>query len=112
MLLEQAVMIVLENAIKYNRPGGKVDVWTCLTGKEVHLDVSDTGVGIAPEHLPRVLERFYRVDKASTQEDEGAGLGLSIAQSIAAIHDGALTLKSTLGQGTTATFVFPLPQVS
>jgi signal transduction histidine kinase len=100
VLLEQVVLILLDNALKYNHPGGKISLrtfnehgWSCLR-------ISDTGEGIAPEHLKRLGERFYRVDKARSRESGGNGLGLSIARGIAAAHEGEITLTSELGKGT------------
>jgi signal transduction histidine kinase len=106
-LIEQAALILLDNAIKYNRPGGVVTVGTAVVGLQAQLAVRDTGEGISAEHLPQLGERFYRVDKSRSRAAGGAGLGLSIARSIAAAHGGALTLTSVPGQGTTATLAFP-----
>ncbi len=107
-LLEQAVLALLDNAIKYNRRGGHVAVHTTVQQGQAILEVSDTGVGIAGEHLPHLGERFYRVDKARSREAGGTGLGLSIAQSIAVAHGGMLTLTSILDQGTTVVLTLPL----
>ncbi len=107
-LLEQAVLVLLDNAIKYNHRGGHVTVRTAVRQGQAVLEVSDTGVGIAKEHLPHLGERFYRVDKARTREAGGTGLGLSIAQSIAQAHSGTLILMSIPDQGTTATLTLPL----
>ena len=107
-LLEQAVLVLLDNAIKYNRSGGHVTVGTAVTEKYALLEVSDTGIGIAAEHLPHLGERFYRVDKARSREAGGTGLGLSIARSIALVHEGSLTLTSIPDQGTTVTLKLPL----
>lgn len=106
-LLEQCALILLDNAIKYNRPGGSVVVTARRDGARALLEVSDTGIGIPPEHLSRLGERFYRVDKARSREAGGAGLGLSIARGIAAQHGGTLTLTSAPGQGSTATLALP-----
>jgi signal transduction histidine kinase len=106
-LLEQATMILLDNAIKYNRAGGSVTLRATVTQKQACLEVSDTGIGIATEHLPHLGERFYRVDKARSREVGGAGLGLSIARSIAVSHGGTLTLTSVAGQGATARMLLP-----
>ncbi|MEO8957003.1 MAG: HAMP domain-containing sensor histidine kinase [Ktedonobacteraceae bacterium] len=108
MLLEQVVLILLDNAIKYNRSGGRVMLRTSIRAEYAFLEVSDTGVGIATEHLPHLGERFYRVDKARSREAGGTGLGLSIAQRIALLHGGQLTLSSIPEQGTTATLTLPL----
>ncbi len=110
ILLEQAVLALLDNAIKYNRPGGRVMVRTEVKDEQALLEVSDTGIGIASEHLSHLGERFYRVDKARSREGGGTGLGLSIVQSIAATHGGTLTLTSIPDQGTTATLALPLAQ--
>ena len=107
LLLDQAVLVLLDNALKYNRPGGGVTLRSRVEGKEALLAVHDTGIGIAPEHLPHLGERFYRVDAARSREDGGAGLGLSIARGIIAIHGGTLTVSSTPGAGTTATIRLP-----
>jgi signal transduction histidine kinase len=108
MLLEQALLVLLDNAIKYNRRGGRVTVHTAVQDERALLEVSDTGVGIAAEHLPHLGERFYRVDKARSREAGGTGLGLSIARSIALAHGGQLSLASVPGQGTTVTLTLPL----
>jgi signal transduction histidine kinase len=109
-LLEQAVLVLLDNAIKYNRTGGRVTISTEVKDRYAFLKVSDTGIGIAAEHLPHLGERFYRVDKARSREAGGSGLGLSIARSIAEAHGGALTLSSMPDQGTTVTLKLPLAQ--
>jgi signal transduction histidine kinase len=106
-LLEQATMILVDNAIKYNRSGGSVTLHASSSQGQACLEISDTGIGIATEHLPHLGERFYRVDKARSREAGGAGLGLSIARGIAASHGGTLTLSSIAGQGTTARILLP-----
>jgi signal transduction histidine kinase len=108
LLLEQAVLVLLDNAIKYNQRDGRVTVRTTVKDKRALLEVSDTGIGIAPEHLPHLGERFYRVDKSRSREAGGTGLGLSIARSIAEVHGGTLTLTSKPDQGTTVTIQLPL----
>jgi signal transduction histidine kinase len=107
LLLEQAALILIDNAIKYNRQGGSVVLRTALAQGQASLEVRDTGIGIAPEHLAHLGERFYRVDKARSREAGGAGLGLSIARNIAADHQGAITFASIPGQGTTALLTLP-----
>jgi len=105
--LEQAALILVDNALKYTPPGGRVTLRTGTSDGEAHLVVADTGVGIDPAHLPRLGERFYRVDKARSRETGGVGLGLAIARGIAAAHGGTLRLQSQPGKGTTATLSFP-----
>jgi signal transduction histidine kinase len=111
-LLEQAVLTLLDNAIKYNRPNGRVTLRVAVKDAHALLEVCDTGIGIAAEHLAHLGERFYRVDKARSREAGGTGLGLSIARSIAHAHGGTLTLTSVPEQGTTATLMLPVVQAS
>jgi signal transduction histidine kinase len=106
--LEQTVLALLDNAIKYNRRGGCITVRTAVKDEQALLEVEDTGIGIAAEHLSHLGERFYRVDKARSREAGGTGLGLSIVQSIAVAHGGTLTLTSVPDQGTTVTLTLPL----
>jgi len=106
-LLEQAALILVENAIKYNQPGGSITLQTRVNGRQALLEVADTGIGISAEHLARLGERFYRVDKARSREAGGAGLGISIARGIAQTLGGELTLTSVPGRGTTATLALP-----
>ena len=106
-LLQQVALILLDNALKYTLPGGSVIIRVTRVGWQAALEVKDTGVGVAAEDLRRLGERFYRVDKARSREMGGAGLGLAIARGVAAAHQGALTLTSQPGQGTTATLTLP-----
>ena len=110
MLLEQALLVLLDNAIKYNREGGLVTIRIVVQDEQVRLEIEDTGIGIAAEHLPHLGERFYRVDKARSREAGGTGLGLSIARNIALVHGGQLALSSVPEQGTTVTLILPLVQ--
>jgi signal transduction histidine kinase len=107
VLLEQVVLILLDNALKYTQPGGKVSVSTFTENGRACLRVSDTGIGIAHADLARLGERFYRVDKARSREVGGHGLGLSIARGIVAAHKGKLTLTSEPGKGTSAIISLP-----
>ncbi len=107
LLLEQAVMILLDNAVKYNRTGGSVALYARRRDQWVRIDVCDTGIGIAAPHLSHLGERFYRVDAAHARETGGAGLGVSIARSIATAHQGTLTYASVPRQETTATLILP-----
>jgi two-component system phosphate regulon sensor histidine kinase PhoR len=99
-LLEQAVGNLLDNAIKYNRPEGKVALSVTRAGeKGVRVLVEDTGIGIPREDLPRVFERFYRVDKARSRDLGGTGLGLSIVKHIVERHGGRVGSESEVGKG-------------
>jgi heavy metal sensor kinase len=98
---------LLDNAIKYT-PAGSVEVRVARRGNDAVALVRDTGIGIAPEHLPHLFERFYRVDKARSREMGGAGLGLSIARSIVHAHGGRIELNSTPAEGTTCVVTLPV----
>ncbi|MBO4939101.1 MAG: PAS domain-containing sensor histidine kinase [Oscillospiraceae bacterium] len=95
------------NAIKYNTPGGRVDITVSDHGSEAVLTVADTGIGIPPEHQERIFERFYRVDKSHSKAVGGTGLGLSIVKHAALIHNAAIDLTSAPGAGTTISIHFP-----
>lgn len=101
-LLRRLVIILLDNAVKYTPPGGRVVVETRAAPGECAVTVSDTGIGIPPEDLPHVFERFYRARMPGAPP--GAGLGLAIARWIATVHGGSLDIASAPGSGTTATF--------
>ncbi len=107
-LLEQAVVNLLDNAIKYSEPGGEVQVLGSQSAGEVTITVRDNGVGIAAEHLSRVFERFYRVDKARSRKLGGTGLGLAIVKHIVQAHHGHVTVKSVLAAGSAFTIHLPL----
>ena len=96
-----------DNAIKYNRPGGSVEVSVTQSGTEAAVTVADTGIGIAPEDQARVFERFYRADKSRSKESGGTGLGLSIVKHAVQYHHGSIGLRSTPGGGTTIKVMFP-----
>ena len=105
--LRQVFYNLLDNAIKYTLEGGTVEVRLDAKEQGAVVTVRDSGIGIAPEHLPRVFDRFYRVDKARTRAEGGTGLGLSIAKMIVAAHGGQIELASVPGQGTTCTVTLP-----
>ncbi len=107
LLLEQAVVNLLDNAIKYSEPGRQVRIEAAATSNEVTIRVIDHGVGIAEEHLPRLFERFYRVDRARSRKLGGTGLGLAIVKHIVQAHHGNVTVDSTLGAGSTFTIHLP-----
>jgi two-component system heavy metal sensor histidine kinase CusS len=106
--LRQVCYNLLDNAIKYTRAGGTITVRAERKDRSAVLTFRDTGIGIGPEHLPHVFDRFYRVDKVRSRAEGGTGLGLSIAQSTIAAHGGRIELASTPGQGTICTVVLPL----
>jgi heavy metal sensor kinase len=106
--LRHVFLNLLDNALKYTPAGGTVEVRAERRGGSVVATVRDTGEGIPPEHLPRVFDRFYRVDKARSREQGGTGLGLSIARSIVTAHGGSIDLTSRPAQGTTCTITLPL----
>ncbi len=100
-LLYEVVYNLCDNAIKYNTPGGKVEVAVTEQQGAVKISVSDTGIGIAPEHQDKVFERFFRVDKSHSKQSGGTGLGLSIVKHAVQYHHGKITVESELNKGTT-----------
>ena len=100
---------LLDNAIKYTQPEGEVRIYAehKPTKHTVLIYVQDTGPGIAAEHLPRIFERFYRVDRARSREQGGTGLGLSIVKHVAQSHRGSVSVTSAKGEG--STFIVRLP---
>ena len=106
-LLEQAVVNLLDNAIKYSDPGATIHVEATREGEEVAIRVKDEGCGIEARYLPRLFERFYRVDKARSRELGGTGLGLAIVKHITVVHGGTVEVQSTVGQGSTFTIRLP-----
>jgi two-component system phosphate regulon sensor histidine kinase PhoR len=105
-VLSELLYNLCDNAIKYNKQNGQVDITISEDDKHVTLSVSDTGIGIAPEHQTRVFERFYRVDKSHSRSIGGTGLGLSIVKHAASFHKAELRLKSIPGAGTTVYVIF------
>jgi two-component system phosphate regulon sensor histidine kinase PhoR len=106
-LLKQAIGNLLDNAIKYSEPGKAVEIEAVRNIEEVFIRVSDHGSGIASEHLPRLFERFYRVDKGRSRELGGTGLGLAIVKHITQAHGGHVTVESILGKGSVFTLHLP-----
>lgn len=110
--IEQVLINLIHNAIKFTEPGGSISLGAALGERDVVISVTDTGAGIPREDLPRIFERFYKVDKARTSEnirDGGTGLGLSICKHIVQAHGGEIWVESVFGQG--ATFFFTLPKL-
>lgn len=110
-LLQQALQNLIENAIKYTRPEGKVHVNLQVRASGMHFQVSDTGIGISPMDLPRLFEKFYRGAQQAAREQRGTGLGLAIVKSIADRHGGEVRAESQLGKGSTFTLIIPLRQL-
>ena len=106
--LQTMLSNLLENALRYTEPGGTVKVNAATSSAGLEISVSDTGIGIAPENLPSVFNRFYRVDKSRSRLSGGAGLGLSIVKAIVESHQGVIDVSSTFGIGTKFTINFPL----
>lgn len=106
-LLYEIVYNLCDNAIKYNRDGGRVDITVAHDAGGSSITIADTGIGIAPEHQSRVFERFYRVDKSHSKASGGTGLGLSIVKHAVQYHHGRIELESTPGTGTTIRAIFP-----
>ena len=104
--LYEIIYNLCDNAIRYNKEGGKVTIDLKNTNGNIVLSVSDTGIGIPAEHLSRIFERFYRVDKSHSKETGGTGLGLSIVKHAVAYHGGKIKLESTVNVGTTITVCF------
>ena len=105
--LKQLVVILIDNAVKYTPSGGSVSLSLESSRDNIEIVVTDTGEGIASENLKKIFERFYRVDKARSNETAGVGLGLAIASWIVKEHHGTINADSTLGNGTTFKVVFP-----
>ena len=98
---------LIDNGIKYNRHGGSVNIKIYEEGGHVNIIVSDTGFGIPPEHMDRIFERFYRVDKSRSKETGGTGLGLSIVKHIVELYNGTINIQSSSNNGTMVTMKFP-----
>ncbi len=106
--IEQAVLILVDNAAKYGEPNGKVTLASSVRSGELRIQVQDRGPGIPREELPRIFERFYRLDKARSRKLGGAGLGLPIAKTIVEAHHGRIEVVSRPGEGTTMSLCLPL----
>jgi two-component system phosphate regulon sensor histidine kinase PhoR len=105
--VRQIIANLVDNAIRYTPREGRVTVFSERDGDGVWIGVRDTGIGIAPEYVPRIFERFYRVDPARSREAGGTGLGLSIVRHLAEAHGGRVRAESTVGRGTTIAALFP-----
>ncbi|MFN3530967.1 MAG: two-component system histidine kinase PnpS [Candidatus Brocadia sp.] len=107
-LLRQLLTNLLDNAIKYTPKGGRIGLKVEPINKSVRFEISDTGIGIPQEHIPRIFERFYRVDPARSREMGGTGLGLSIVKHIVHLHHGSIKVESTVNVG--SKFIITIPQ--
>jgi two-component system phosphate regulon sensor histidine kinase PhoR len=108
--IEQIFANLLDNATKYTEEGGRILVRVIENGTHVRLEVEDNGIGIPAEDLPRIFERFYRVDKARSRDLGGTGLGLAIVKHLAQAQEGEVSVRSRPGEGTTFSVVLPRPQ--
>jgi signal transduction histidine kinase len=106
--LHQVLFNLVDNALRFTPEGGTVTVSASVQDRAVHVAVADTGSGIAPEHLPRLFERFYRVDHGRAREEGGTGIGLAIARSVVEAHGGTIVAESVLGRGSVFRFDLPL----
>ena len=106
--LQQVFYNVIDNAIKYTGRGGEVTCTVARNGKLAVIKIADTGIGIPPEHLPHIFDRFYRVDKARSRETGGTGLGLSIVRQTVNLHGGRIYAESTVGKGSVFTIELPI----
>jgi len=106
--LQQVVLNLVNNAIKFTPAGGRIEIWTGRVGTRLHLTVSDTGAGIRPDFLPHVFERFRQADAASNRRHQGLGLGLAIVRQLVELHGGIVTVESA-GEGQGAKFTVSLP---
>ncbi|PYL23433.1 MAG: hypothetical protein DMF37_09810 [Verrucomicrobia bacterium] len=105
--LHEVLYNLLDNALKYSRESGEIRLQAVQHGPEMVLSVADNGIGIGKNDLPRIFERFYRVDKARSRELGGTGLGLAIVKHIAQLHGGRVEAESELGRGTTIRVILP-----
>jgi heavy metal sensor kinase len=108
--LRQLLLNLIENAIRHTAPDGTIRIVIAHHGGSIHVEIRDDGSGIASEHLPHVMDRFYRADKARSRSQGGAGLGLPIARWIVEQHHGTIALESAPGIGTTARITLPAPR--
>jgi signal transduction histidine kinase len=106
--LYHIVFNLIDNAVKYNKRGGKVQILSFRHGDEVHIVVSDTGIGIPQQDIPFIYDRFYRIDKGRSRAAGGAGLGLSIVAQTACQLGGSISVESTPGEGSSFRAAFPI----
>ena len=105
--LEQLFVNLISNAIEYNKPNGDVSISIIDRGESIRVDIEDTGVGIDEEHLPRIFDQFYQIDRSKRKGDKGSGLGLTIAKKIVDAHGGSIQVSSELGKGSVFSVILP-----
>lgn len=105
--MEQAITNLIDNAIKFSKPGDLIYLRAMTENNEIIISVEDQGCGIESKHLPRLFERFYRVDKGRSREMGGTGLGLAIVKHITLAHGGKVSVDSTPGKGSTFSIHLP-----
>ena len=106
--IKRLVINILKNAIDYNNPNGKVNVFINKNKQFIILKIADTGIGIVQKDLPYIFDRFYKASQARARQSGGAGLGLSIVKEIVQLHQGQISIKSEVEKGTTVTIIFPI----
>jgi two-component system sensor histidine kinase VicK len=106
--IQQVIINLISNAVKYNRPNGSIEVSGGTKDGQAFVSVKDTGLGIPKEDLPHIFDRFYRVDKARSRKMGGTGLGLAIAKEIIEAHGGRISFESVYGKGSLVTLFLPL----
>ena len=105
--LRQVIQNLLDNALEYTPPGGRISVWTLANRQDVEISISDNGIGIPKDKLPFIFDRFYRVDSSRSGKSGGTGLGLSIVKDLVEAHEGRIQVESDLGNGTTFSVFLP-----
>jgi two-component system, cell cycle sensor histidine kinase PleC len=105
--LKQVILNLASNAVKFTPEGGRISVRTFSTADGVAIQVTDTGIGIAKEDLPRLGRPFEQIESQHSKSHQGSGLGLALSKSLVEMHGGSLTIESDLGEGTTVTFIMP-----
>src|SRR6185436_4775886 len=108
ILLRRAIGNLLSNALEHTPAGGRIALRAQARSTSLEVQVEDTGCGIEAEHLPRLFDRFYRVDPSRSGERHGTGLGLALVKSIVELHGGTVSIRSVPGQGTTVVLHFPV----
>jgi signal transduction histidine kinase len=109
--LRELFLNLLDNAVKYSRPGGTVDIALAIEQTQARVSVIDRGIGIAPEDQSKIFDRFYRTDEARSHTKKGTGLGLSICAWIVESHHGRIDVQSKIGEGSTFTVTLPLASI-